>query len=86
MFFLTQYDKTVYEVYNVEGSVDTLIELMQIYREKGAIFNSTCMLLGILGMLDRCRMVSLVLGYHKLSVFSHIVVGITYDTHSGKSK
>ncbi|XP_063422495.1 abnormal spindle-like microcephaly-associated protein homolog [Mytilus trossulus] len=53
---LAKYEKTVYEVYNVDGSVDTLIELMQIYREKGAIFNSTCMLLGILGMLDKCRM------------------------------
>ncbi|VDI49418.1 abnormal spindle-like microcephaly-associated protein [Mytilus galloprovincialis] len=53
---LAKYEKTVYEVYNVDGSVDTLIELMQIYREKGAIFNSTCMLLGILGMLDICRM------------------------------
>jgi len=56
--FHWQYEKTIYEVYNVEGAVDTLIELMQIYREKGAIFNSVCMLLGILGMLDKCRMVN----------------------------
>ena len=56
--FHWQYEKTIYEVYNVEGAVDTLIELMQIYREKGTIFNSVCMLLGILGMLDKCRMVN----------------------------
>ncbi|KAJ8300168.1 hypothetical protein KUTeg_021687 [Tegillarca granosa] len=51
---LAKYDKTASDVYNVEESIDTLIDLMQIYREKGAIFSRTCMLLGIMGM-EKCR-------------------------------
>ena len=35
-------------MFDVDGSVDTLLELMQIYREKGTIFTRTCTLLGIL--------------------------------------
>ncbi|KAK3088174.1 hypothetical protein FSP39_015668 [Pinctada imbricata] len=50
---LAKYDKTVGAVY-IPGSVDVLLELLQIYREKGVIFYRTCTLLGILGIdLDR---------------------------------
>ena len=40
--------KTRAAVYAVEDSIDTLVELMAIYREKGTIFNKTCTLLGLL--------------------------------------
>ncbi|MBN3307145.1 ASPM protein, partial [Amia calva] len=54
---LSKYDKTTEAVYDVENSIDTLLELMQIYREKagdkvadkgGSIFTKTCFLLVIL--------------------------------------
>ncbi|XP_046339131.2 abnormal spindle-like microcephaly-associated protein homolog isoform X2 [Haliotis rufescens] len=47
---LAKYDKTVNAVHDVE-STDILVDLMQIYREKGsAIFAKTCSLLGILAL------------------------------------
>ncbi|XP_036375779.1 abnormal spindle-like microcephaly-associated protein [Megalops cyprinoides] len=54
---LSKYDKTTEAVYAVENSVDTLLDLLQIYREKagdkvadkgGSIFTKTCFLLAIL--------------------------------------
>ncbi|XP_013394208.1 abnormal spindle-like microcephaly-associated protein homolog [Lingula anatina] len=52
---LAKYDKTRQAVYQVEDSVDTLVELMQIYRDKGSsIFCKVCTLMGILCQ-DRAR-------------------------------
>nr|XP_023650446.1 abnormal spindle-like microcephaly-associated protein [Paramormyrops kingsleyae] len=60
---LSKYDKTTEAVYGVENSVETLLELLQIYREKagdkvadkgGSIFTKTCFLLTIL-LHDRQR-------------------------------
>lgn len=45
---LAKYEKTRGAVYDVSIAVDTLVELLSIYREKGAIFNRTCTLLGLL--------------------------------------
>uniref|UniRef100_A0A8C7PDG1 Assembly factor for spindle microtubules n=1 Tax=Oncorhynchus mykiss TaxID=8022 RepID=A0A8C7PDG1_ONCMY len=54
---LSKYDKTIEAVYAVENSVDTLLDLLQIYREKagdkvadkgGSIFTKACFLLIIL--------------------------------------
>ncbi|XP_013789036.1 abnormal spindle-like microcephaly-associated protein homolog [Limulus polyphemus] len=45
---LAKYDKTVDSVWTVIGSLDTLLDLMRIYREKGeAIFSKVCTLLWI---------------------------------------
>lgn len=55
---LAKYDKTLPYVF-VEGSLDILLDLMQIYREKGVIFNRTCTLVGILGIDNHRRMVML---------------------------
>jgi len=54
-----QYERTAAAVYDADGSVETLLELLQIYREKGAdIFMNICMLLGIMGFDDYRRQVS----------------------------
>lgn len=45
---LAKYEKTRAAVYNVDDSVQTLVELLSIYREKGVIFTKTCTLLGLL--------------------------------------
>ncbi|KAJ8277947.1 hypothetical protein GJAV_G00082010 [Gymnothorax javanicus] len=54
---LSKYNKTAEAVYAVENSVNTLLDLLQIYREKagdkvadkgGSIFTKTCFLLSIL--------------------------------------
>ncbi|XP_033885537.3 abnormal spindle-like microcephaly-associated protein isoform X1 [Acipenser ruthenus] len=54
---LSKYEKTIGAVYEVEHSIDTLLDLLQIYREKagdkvadkgGSIFTKTCFLLTIL--------------------------------------
>nr|DBA18168.1 TPA: hypothetical protein GDO54_016450 [Pyxicephalus adspersus] len=59
---LTKYEKTVSSVYEVEDSVEVLLDLMQIYREKpgdkvpekgGSIFTKTCCLLAIFGLDSR---------------------------------
>ncbi|XP_061184440.1 abnormal spindle-like microcephaly-associated protein homolog [Saccostrea echinata] len=50
---LAKYDRTLPSVF-VEGALNILLDLMQIYREKGIIFNRTCTLVGILGR-DECR-------------------------------
>ncbi|XP_040263498.1 abnormal spindle-like microcephaly-associated protein [Bufo bufo] len=56
---LSKYEKTVSAVYEVENSVETLLDLMQIYREKagdkvsdkgGSIFTKTCCLLAIFAL------------------------------------
>ena len=57
---MAQYERTAAAVYEAEESVNTLVELLQIYREKGAnIFTNTCMLLGIMGFDDDRRQVGL---------------------------
>ena len=57
---MAQYERTAAAVYEAEESVDTLVELLQIYREKGAtIFTNTCMLLGIMGFDDHRRQVGI---------------------------
>ncbi|KAM6166227.1 LOW QUALITY PROTEIN: abnormal spindle-like microcephaly-associated protein [Erethizon dorsatum] len=54
---VAKYEKTTSTVYDVENCVDTLLELLQIYREKpgdkvadkgGSIFTKTCCLLAVL--------------------------------------
>ncbi|XP_023562985.1 abnormal spindle-like microcephaly-associated protein [Octodon degus] len=54
---VAKYEKTTSAVYDVENCVDTLLELLQIYREKpgdkvadkgGSIFTKTCCLLAVL--------------------------------------
>ncbi|XP_076352253.1 abnormal spindle-like microcephaly-associated protein homolog isoform X2 [Tachypleus tridentatus] len=45
---LAKYDKTVDSVWTVTGSLDTLLDLLRIYREKGeTIFSKVCTLLWI---------------------------------------
>jgi len=59
MLLLAQYERTAAAVYEAEESVEMLVELLQIYREKGAdIFANTCMLLGIMGFDNDRRQVS----------------------------
>jgi len=61
LFVSVQYERTAAAVYEAEDSVDTLVELMQIYREKGTdIFTNICMLLGIMGFDNDRRQVSYV--------------------------
>jgi len=56
---LVQYERTAAAVYEAENSVDTLVELLQIYRDKAtSIFTNTCMLLGIMGFDDQRRQAS----------------------------
>ncbi|XP_029474259.1 LOW QUALITY PROTEIN: abnormal spindle-like microcephaly-associated protein [Rhinatrema bivittatum] len=59
---LSKYEKTTKAVYDVENSVDTLLDLMQIYKEKagdkvaykgGSIFTKSCCLLAILALDSR---------------------------------
>ncbi|XP_040841712.1 abnormal spindle-like microcephaly-associated protein [Ochotona curzoniae] len=54
---VAKYEKTTSAVYNVENCIDTLLELLQMYREKpgdkvadkgGSIFTKTCCLLAVL--------------------------------------
>ncbi|XP_059177929.1 abnormal spindle-like microcephaly-associated protein homolog isoform X2 [Physella acuta] len=52
---LSKYDKTVEAVIEPEESIATILELLQIFREKGLIFFNSCMLLGILGLKEGCR-------------------------------
>lgn len=60
---LVQYERTAAAVYEAEDSVDTLVELLLIYRDKGVdIFTNTCMLLGIMASDDGRRQV--VFGVH----------------------
>lgn len=78
--FVFQYDKTLPYVF-VEGSLDILLDLMQIYREKGVIFNRTCTLVGILGIDNHRRMVNFLHFY-----FSYIIITIymVSDLHIDK--
>ena len=56
---LFQYEKTRHAVYSEEDGIHTILELMQIYREKkGLIFIKACTLLGILALDSSCKMVS----------------------------
>ncbi|XP_034149495.1 abnormal spindle-like microcephaly-associated protein [Esox lucius] len=64
---LSKYDQTTEAVYAVENSVDTLLDLLQIYREKagdkvaykgGCIFTKTCLLLVIL-LQDKRRVLEM---------------------------
>lgn len=63
--FLPQYHKTIEAVYSVENSVETLLDLLQRYREKagdkvaergGSIFTKACFLLALL-LQDKHRAV-----------------------------
>lgn len=56
---LAKYEKTRSAVYEVEGAIECLLELMQVYREKGHIFSCSCTLMGILGMVEDKRQVIL---------------------------
>lgn len=80
--FVFQYDKTLPYVF-VEGSLDILLDLMQIYREKGVIFNRTCTLVGIMGIDNHRRMVNFLHFY-----FSYIIITIymVSDLHIDKLK
>ncbi|XP_048214214.1 abnormal spindle-like microcephaly-associated protein [Perognathus longimembris pacificus] len=57
LFHVAKYEKTTSAVYEVDNCVDTLLELLQMYREKpgdraadksGSIFTKTCCLLAVL--------------------------------------
>lgn len=52
-----QYEKTRSAVYDVEGATESLLELMQVYRDKGFIFSCACTLMGIMGMMENRRKV-----------------------------
>ncbi|BFZ20292.1 hypothetical protein BsWGS_23331 [Bradybaena similaris] len=56
---LAKYEKTIAAVLEPQDSVATILELLHIYRQKGAIFNYCCMLLGILGLHPDRRVVIL---------------------------
>ncbi|KAL3871776.1 hypothetical protein ACJMK2_039754 [Sinanodonta woodiana] len=51
---LSKYDKTTTAVLQAKEAVSTLLDLLQVYREKGQIFNKTCTLLGILAQNPHC--------------------------------
>ncbi|KAL4219252.1 hypothetical protein ACF0H5_021834 [Mactra antiquata] len=53
---LAKYEKTRPSLYEVSGCIDIIVELMQIYREKGQIFIKTCTLLGIIALDSPCKM------------------------------
>ncbi|RUS79093.1 hypothetical protein EGW08_013146 [Elysia chlorotica] len=52
---LAKYEKTIHAVLEPEECIGTLLELMQIYRDKGIIFYRSCMLLGVLGLDQQMR-------------------------------
>ncbi|OWF49690.1 abnormal spindle-like microcephaly-associated protein homolog [Mizuhopecten yessoensis] len=56
---LAKYERTRAAVYEVDGATECLLELMQVYREKGHIFSCSCTLMGILGMMEDKRQVIL---------------------------
>ncbi|XP_055480719.1 abnormal spindle-like microcephaly-associated protein [Psammomys obesus] len=60
---VAKYDKTISAVYDAENCVDTLLELLQMYREKpgdrvpeksASIFTRTCCLLAVLLKTEHC--------------------------------
>ena len=56
---MLQYEKTRPAVYSEEGGLLTIVELMQVYREKkGDIFQKACTLLGIVALDNTCKTVS----------------------------
>lgn len=74
-WFLPQYHKTIDAVYLVENSVETLLDLLQRYREKagdkvaekgGSIFTKACFLLALL-LQDKHRAV--VRSYSNIETF-----------------
>ncbi|KAK3591436.1 hypothetical protein CHS0354_033435 [Potamilus streckersoni] len=56
---LSKYDRTTTAVLEADEAVSTLLDLLQVYREKGQIFNKTCTLLGILAQNPHCNSVML---------------------------
>lgn len=75
---MLQYNKTIDAVYDVEDSVETLLDLLQMYREKagdkvaekgGSIFTKACFLLVILVQDEERALVGVVISQ---SFFSHI--------------
>lgn len=67
LFQCFQYDKTRSSLYEEEKGISTLMELMQIYREKGVIFTKLCTLLGILALDATCKTVSVLIKKHEYS-------------------
>lgn len=68
LFLLQQYERTTQAVYEVENSIDTLLNLLQMYRAKagdkisekgGSIFTKTCCLLAILSKDSKRALVRL---------------------------
>ncbi|XP_021053288.1 abnormal spindle-like microcephaly-associated protein [Mus pahari] len=60
---VAKYDKTISAIYKAENCVDTLLELLQVYREKpgdrvaeksASIFTRTCCLLAVLLKTEQC--------------------------------
>lgn len=60
---VAKYDKTISAIYDAENCVDTLLELLQVYREKpgdrvaeksASIFTRTCCLLAVLLKTEQC--------------------------------
>ena len=53
-----QYEQTRQAVFEAENSIETLVDLLQIFRDNCQIFTSCCMLLGIMGFDENRREVS----------------------------
>lgn len=78
LFF--QYNRTIDAVYDVDNSVETLLDLLQIYREKagdkvadkgGSIFTKACFLLVLLVQDERRAMVGVffqAIGFNKSAI------------------
>lgn len=76
LILVNQYERTTQAVYEVENSVDTLLDLLQMYRGKagdkmaekgGSIFTKTCCLLAILSKDSKRALVRLrCLGFNNL--------------------
>uniref|UniRef100_A0A663EJJ5 Calponin-homology (CH) domain-containing protein n=1 Tax=Aquila chrysaetos chrysaetos TaxID=223781 RepID=A0A663EJJ5_AQUCH len=82
---VSKYERTTQAVYEVENSIDTLLDLLQIYRGKagdkisekgGSIFTKTCCLLAILSKdskraLVRLKSVTCIQSLYKLTARKH---------------
>uniref|UniRef100_A0A8C3JF02 Calponin-homology (CH) domain-containing protein n=1 Tax=Calidris pygmaea TaxID=425635 RepID=A0A8C3JF02_9CHAR len=84
---VSKYERTTQAVYEAENSIDTLLDLLQIYRGKagdkisekgGSIFTKTCCLLAILSKdskraLVRLKTVTCIQSLYKLTAHKHKV-------------
>uniref|UniRef100_A0A663LKM6 Calponin-homology (CH) domain-containing protein n=1 Tax=Athene cunicularia TaxID=194338 RepID=A0A663LKM6_ATHCN len=82
---VSKYERTTQAVYEVENSIDTLLDLLQMYRGKagdkisekgGSIFTKTCCLLAILSKdskraLVRLKSVNCIQSLYKLTAHKH---------------